>query len=183
MKQLILIIALVIGLFLALLWGFSQRTEKLRHKNNYEAVTTNYGLQQQLRKGEIKQNSHLATVIGKLKKENIKLRNIEQVTQTEYMYCDTGSVKIEYNDRIVKVYPDSLHFPFSTKCYDLSFLLYKGKGSYKLDYHDTLSGILYRKRPNKFWFIEYGKWQYRGLMHSQCRDSLFVPFNNVKRVR
>ncbi|MFA6876131.1 MAG: DUF6549 family protein [Parabacteroides sp.] len=176
-----IIIALLTSLIGAIAWGVSQTKEKVKYKNNYEAVTLYRDQEQTLYVNELKSYND---IVIKLQKElGIKPKQIEHFTQGEIQYQDTGSVKIKYKDREVKVYPDSLYFAIARPCYDLSLLIYKGKAYESLKYHDTITGTLYKERPHKFLFVRYGKWIHKAAIYSSCRDTSFIPFNNVKVVR
>lgn len=185
MKRIIAIIALAIGLFLALMWGLSQRSEKLRHKDNYEAVTTDLGIEQQLKLSEIKKNEELSK-INKLLKDSlgIKPKQIDHYIVGEIQYRDTGRIDtLLYGRDTTKVYRDSLHFAIVRPCYDLDILIYKGKATESLSYHDTITGTLYRERPHKFLFIKYGRWQHKGVFYSSCRGEFTIPNQNIKVVK
>lgn len=176
-----IILILIIGIFTTLKWGLGQKQEKVRYRNNYEAVMLYRDQEQILHSNEL--TAYNAIVIKLQKELNIKPKLIEHIIQGEVRYQDTGSVKIEFKDREVKVYPDSLFFLIPRPCYDLSVLIYKGKAFESLNYHDTISGILYKKRPHKFLFIKYGRWIHKGALYSSCRDTTMIPFNNIKVIR
>lgn len=176
-----IILILILGIIMAFKWGVGQMKEKVRYRNNYEAVQLYRDQEQVLHSNELTAYNN---IVIKLQKElKLKPKQIERILQGEIRYQDTGSVKIQFKDREVKVYPDSIHGMINKPCYDLNLLLYKGKFYEALSYHDTLSGVLYKKRPHKFLFIKYGRWIHKGALYSSCRDTMMIPFNNIKVIR
>lgn len=110
----------------------------------------------------------------------IKPKQLVRWMVGQVRYQDTGSTVIVVPKAdTVLVYPDSLTAHFKQNCYTLDVLFYKGAASHTLNYRDDIIPVIFRERPYKFWFIRYGKWQYRAEILSMCSDSSIKVINNV----
>jgi hypothetical protein len=178
LNQIINIVILFVCVSAALWWGFGQRSEKLRYLDNFNAERKDRDQEREISGKELKK---LYGVTEKLQKElGIKPKQVVQWMQGEISFRDTGSTKILYRDKEVKVYPDSLYGSIDKNCYTLNWLLYKGMFTESLDYKDSLQVMIYRERSKRIWFIKYGRWLHSAALYSGCRDSVYKVFDNIK---
>lgn len=173
------ILALIIAV---LVWlAYHQRSELKRTRANWRAEVQDIGRQQNVTQRELVEIYDIAERLQM--KLNIKPKHIVQYIRVPVQYKDTGSVKIDTRHDTVKIYPDSITGVIKRPCYDLSILLYRGTYYADLHYKDTTEVVLYRVRPNRFWFIRYGKWQHEAALISACRDTVYRPVRNIRVVR
>lgn len=172
---------LLIALTGAIWWGVSQRAEKLRYRDNFEAEQLYMDQERQITGRELKQLYETAEDLQK--KLGIKPKQVVQWMQAEVKYIDTGSTVIQYNPTdTVFVYPDSLYGSIDRDCYKMDWLLYRGLFSEKMAYNDSLQIMLYRERANRVWFVRFGRWKHKAALYSSCRDSVYKVFDNVSVV-
>jgi hypothetical protein len=73
------------------------------------------------------------------------------------------------------------------KCFKYSADIYYNQQAdsmlvWRTNYEDfnTTTQVFYRKRPHKFWFIHYGKWQYLQSIKSKCGEPSIKTINFIK---
>lgn len=183
MKRTIAIILLSLAIISMGKIIYNLNNEKIRWKNNYEAEHTARDQEKQLTKKEL--GIYYGKIIDKLQEKlDVKPKFIERIIQGEVMYRDTGSTRIiNSGANPIKIYPDSLNFKIKRPCYDLSILVYKGIAFDNIIMHDSISAILYKKRPYKFLFIEYGRWEHKAAIFSSCSDTVYKSFENIKVIK
>lgn len=179
MKTYMTIVILAFMLVMSTLWGLSERAEKTRVKSNLDAeILSRDSERQYTRKELLRYDSTVRTLTDKLA---IKPKQVERLVYVTQASRDTGTTRmIAHGASAVKVYADSSHFTINRPCYNLDILLYRGAAFATLDYNDKLSVILYRERPNNFWFIRYGKWKHKAAIYSECGDTIYPANNNIK---
>jgi len=174
-----IIVTLSILLATAVMFGTYQRKEKLRFEQNWQAEKSDRGDEKVLTQKELK--SLYSEVERMQHKLNVKPKQIDRWIKAPISYIDTGSVRVIYSPSdTVYIYPDSLHGEVVRPCYGLSWLIYKGNFTEQINYSDTVQLLMYRERPKKFLFIKYGRWVNSAALYSQCRDSVYKVFNNVR---
>ena len=174
-----IIITLSILLTAAVLFGISQRKKSIRFEQNWKAEVSDRADERQVTTRELKE---LYSVTAEMQRKlNIKPKQVTRWLQAPINYIDTGSVRLVLSPSdTVYIYPDSLHGEVVRPCYGLSWLIYKGNFTEQINYSDTVQLLMYRERPKRFLFIKYGRWVNSAALYSQCRDSVYKVFNNVR---
>ena len=183
MKQAINIIVLFVSVGLVFLWGYGERSEKLKYKDNFEAAIKRNGQQALVTEMEF---TELYSEIDSLMRElGRKPKNIIQVVKVKYQIKDTteaplvgDTVYIVRNDTVY-VQPDTLRFNLMQPCYNLKGYVYNSRIKAELDYHDTPVVVFDREKRKKFLFIKYGGWKYSAAFYSQCSGKLMWIEDNI----
>lgn len=177
-----IIIGLSALLILSGWFGYRQLSEAKRYKQNWIAEKQFRDQERTVTAKELSQvystSVHLQKLLG------IKPKQVDHWIRGVIQYVDTGRTDtITLPADTVLVYPDSIYGNIQMPCYDMDILLYKGKFITEQHGKDTISAFIYRKRAKKFLFVKYGKLIHKAALHSSCRDSVYMVFDNVKVIK
>lgn len=183
LNQILNFAILIVCVGLALWWGFSERSEKLRYKDNFEAEVVKNGRQVYVTEMEY---SRLYSEIDSLSRElGKKPKHIVQIVKVDYQVRDTAeatltgdTVYLVRNDTIF-VQPDTLRFNIDRPCYLLTGYVYNSRIKAEIDFRDKPMVIFDRERSKRFLFIKYGPWQYSATFYSQCSGKTMWIQENI----
>lgn len=158
------------------------KADNLRIENNQFALMSDARQQTNLYLRE-------KEVTGKLKHErdslakslNIKPKFIEKIVYIDNSTHDT--VKVPVPSQITG--KDSWKITDGNECFKWAANALKQGDSLKVtrtlfEYDNRITQTFYKKRPYKFLFIRYGKWQYLQKIDATCGNSTIQTFNFSK---
>lgn len=137
------------------------KKENTRQKNNIETLNDSNTYLKDKNGNLFVQVGSLDYTVKELKKYrgedaklitdlNIKLKNVQTITKTEY------KVETEFKDKLI--YKDSLTcFDWSDGYTRFSGCMDKDSIAAKAEYTDSITAVVSLERPYKWWFIKYGK--------------------------
>jgi hypothetical protein len=111
----------------------------------------------------------------------IKPKQVEKIVYVDVFTHDT--IKVPVPAEITG--PDRWKITDTGKCFKWSANAFKQGDSLKIqrtlfEYNNRTTEVYYRKRPHKFLFIHYGKWQYISEISSECGQPVQKTFNFIK---
>jgi hypothetical protein len=172
-------IAILLLTVTALTWYvFNQASNIKRIRHNWIADVQELSEEREVTQRELRQVYDIAEELQV--QLSLKPKQIIQYLETPVQWRDTGSTVIHTHRDTVLVYPDSITGLVSKPCYDLNILLLRGQIYTDLDFKDTLKVVMYRRRPHRLWFIRYGRWINDAAVISECRDTVYIPTQNIK---
>lgn len=174
---------LILCVSAALFWGFSQRSEKLRYKNNWQASVQKNGQQTFVTEMEY---SRLYEEIDSLTRElGLKPKNVSQVIKANYIVEDSAVTVVQIDTIIrrindtVYVFQDTTRIDIERPCYHLTGYLIGKEFKHELEYRDSPTIVIERQRSKRIWFVKYGPWQYSAMFYSQCSNKLMWIEENI----
>lgn len=121
------------------------------------------------------------TVDSLAKALKIKPKQVDKIIYIENTTRDTVKISVP-TDLIEK---DYWYIQDSSKCFKWAGNAYLMAGELNVErtlfeYNNRTTEVFYRKRPHKFLFIHYGKWQNLQEISSECGSVQVKTFNFIK---
>lgn len=178
MKHIAAYTILVILLLCSIWYGYDQRKEKLRWKNNFETSEIDHARELELTKEELK--DYYGDSIKELRRQlGIKPKQVDRIIKVRYDVHDTALIHLFTRDSVF-IITDTTKFLIEKSCFTLTGYLFKKDMFVDINWRDRGTLVLYWKRPKKFLFIEYGKKQYRAKFYSECSKSEQEITKNIR---
>ena len=145
-----------------------------RLSRNQEALVLHTTEQVEITKREFQKLYHKEDSIAK--SIGIKSNQVQQVIVNNYHYKDTSIVQFPLEE-----HGDTLKFIKPIGCIQVEgYVLDKNITFTKTESIDTLTTILYGKRPHKFLFFKWGKWVIDAKTYSACKQDTIHIEKNLK---